>query len=213
MYRQAIVASVLTALLTGALVTAIPAPAPIPGYKVEHFTWEVEPHAGAKPLVVSGTVQDVYAAASKINPNFEAERCNHTSASKRDIVEATASPSESNLNCDEVQGWHGADLRYIQDGLKHLRGLEGYAASSPGPGTCGRVSCSYASAIWWCNDVPILQNINPMKVAWEAISNSVDYSISNCPLCPGGGPYDAPCIFAQNFMPKGWNTIIRSDDC
>jgi hypothetical protein len=33
--------------------------------------------------------------------------------------------------------------------------------SRPGPGMCGRVSCSYQTAIWWCNDVSENRNIAP----------------------------------------------------
>lgn len=47
-------------------------------------------------------------------------------------------------------------LRFrIQEGISHLRGVNGKPRNGPGPGNCGRVSCSYNSAIWWCNDVSV----------------------------------------------------------
>lgn len=43
----------------------------------------------------------------------------------------------------------------IKEGIRYLRGVNGKPSNGPGPGNCGRVSCSYNSAIWWCNDVSV----------------------------------------------------------
>jgi hypothetical protein len=37
--------------------------------------------------------------------------------------------------------------------VRYLRRVQGRPRNGPRPGNCGRVSCSYKSAIWWCNDV------------------------------------------------------------
>lgn len=55
--------------------------------------------------------------------------------------------------CNPREEWQHADGIAIRDGIKHLRSVPGKPVASPGPAACGRVSCSYKSAIWWCNDV------------------------------------------------------------
>jgi hypothetical protein len=34
----------------------------------------------------------------------------------------------------------------------YLRGVKGDCSNQAGPGNCGRISCSWNSGIWWCND-------------------------------------------------------------
>jgi hypothetical protein len=58
---------------------------------------------------------------------------------------------EGDWNCG--YGDEGADVGAIRNGIRYLRGLNGNPTNGAGPGNCGRVSCSYDSAIWWCNDV------------------------------------------------------------
>lgn len=41
----------------------------------------------------------------------------------------------------------------IEDGIDYLRHVPFQPTNGPGPGNCGRVSCSWNAAIWWCNDV------------------------------------------------------------
>ncbi|KAL4932531.1 uncharacterized protein BDV17DRAFT_254644 [Aspergillus undulatus] len=37
--------------------------------------------------------------------------------------------------------------------------LASFSAGRLGPGACGRVSCSYDAAIWWCNDVGFVRSL------------------------------------------------------
>ncbi len=43
----------------------------------------------------------------------------------------------------------------IQREIKRLYGISGKPVNGPGPGNCGRVSCSSFSGIYWCNDVSL----------------------------------------------------------
>ncbi|KAG8424721.1 hypothetical protein J3458_001492 [Metarhizium acridum] len=58
-------------------------------------------------------------------------------------------------------GWHPCKVRRIEEGIEYLRGLAGVPRNGPGPETCGRVSCSYQAAIWWCNNVSFLAVLGP----------------------------------------------------
>jgi hypothetical protein len=129
--------------------------APIPGYTVEYLQWEIEVSPGQKHLL-NGTVQEVMAQAIAINPAFKLVERNPANAKDSSIVK------RGDKICNNFpQGKKGP----LQDGVNYLRGLNGMPTNGPGPGACGRVSCSYASAIWWCNDVskPYPVNTSPFS--------------------------------------------------
>lgn len=44
-----------------------------------------------------------------------------------------------------LSGW--ADYKSIESGVHYLQKLQGSCGNGPGPGNCGRISCSYNSAI------------------------------------------------------------------
>lgn len=96
---------------------------------------------------MNGTVQEVYSQLKAINPNFETDfppiQINDT---KTDGLE-----KRDNILCDPFSDLASASA--ISSGINYLRGVPGTPTNGPGPGNCGRVSCSYNSAIWWCNDV------------------------------------------------------------
>jgi hypothetical protein len=49
--------------------------------------------------------------------------------------------------------FESANYIRIKEGVNYLRGVPGRPWLAAGPGKCARVSCSWNSAIWWCNDV------------------------------------------------------------
>ena len=58
-----------------------------------------------------------------------------------------------NVHCIPVPGqdWIRAQRFAIEDGITYLNGLN--ALCNIGGKSCVRISCSYLSAIWLCNDV------------------------------------------------------------
>lgn len=99
--------------------------------------------------ILNGTIQEVVAQAVEINPSYKlssAKRAVDTSA-----IEAR-SLTKRNIICGN---WPLADKGRILEGINYLNHLPASdrPTNGPGPGNCGRVSCSYNSAIWWCNDV------------------------------------------------------------
>lgn len=124
---------------------------PIPGYGIEELIWEVETTPGGPTVNITGTIENVIEELEKINPTF-------VSDFGLDDVENTSSISPvedrgyyiESILCD-VFDW--AELVAINAGLVYLNGVPGKPTNGPGPGNCGRISCSYDSAIYWCNDV------------------------------------------------------------
>lgn len=109
----------------------------------------------------NGTVQELVAKISKDHPESEfATSFNSTLAN----VEARMLAGEQVSAVDSAPSLFKRDdviccnfgkpcQNDIIVGITYLRGVSGQPTNGPGPGNCGRVSCSFNSAIWWCNDV------------------------------------------------------------
>ncbi len=108
-------------------------------------SWEVAPYPGAAPITLNGTVEQVYAKLLEINPNYDEDF-----KDSEPELEPTRSlkKRKDTLVCD---GEHSADTTRIDQGIKYLRKVKGSPQLSPW--ACSRVSCSWYSAIIWCNDV------------------------------------------------------------
>ena len=130
--------------------------APIPGYGIEEITWNLETTSGAT-VNLTGTIEQVlqYAEENNIelkhNPDF-LDLSSSSLNTENGEIQARAGET---LACDV---WNQSLARKdaIDQGITYLRGVTGKPGNGPGPNNCGRVSCSYNAAIWWCNDVCLL---------------------------------------------------------
>jgi hypothetical protein len=108
---------------------------------------------------LNGTIQEVHEELLKLNPAWDDDYKNNTLELNSTISQRSASPNLSTrANFQDAAyfcggRWHDCDYLAILDGVRYLRQVQGRPRNGPGPGNCGRVSCSYKSAIWWCNDV------------------------------------------------------------
>lgn len=136
--------------------------APIPGYDVVTIPWSLSPSPGAPAETFEGTVEEVLSSVLEKNPHFYQD----FGISDHEATNTTPKRDESGLiekrdtvNCNPNPNWHSAYLNGIQQGISYLRGVPGQPQRGPGPGSCGRVSCSYQCAIWWCNDVSLIAGL------------------------------------------------------
>jgi len=95
---------------------------------------------------MTGTIEEIYSQLTKINPSFDAD---FATVEDSNNIQGSNLEKRSGTFCG---AWDDADLAAILEGIRYLRKVNGQPTGSPGPGACGRVSCSYKSAIWWCND-------------------------------------------------------------
>ncbi|KAI1817778.1 hypothetical protein GGS20DRAFT_530764 [Poronia punctata] len=106
-----------------------------------------------------------------------------------------------------------ASVFHIEQGIKYLRGIKdddgngnGNCTVGPGPGNCTRVSCSYNSGIWFCNDNPTEPATVPCRslgdLAWDILVKCYDYADT---------PHDS--VHGQNFDPGNWNVIVQGTRC
>ncbi|KAK8009285.1 hypothetical protein PG991_011836 [Apiospora marii] len=155
---------------------------PAPGYGVEILQWVVEVAPG-QTETLCGTVEQVYDQALQVNPGFKLLHVpsHHPEKTPYKII------------CDLFPNAHETG---IQDGINYLRGVPGRPQNGPGPGRCGRVSCSWDSAIWWCNDNKKSRTLD----SFSAIANSAQAILDQC--SDRGSDFSG-----QGFEPSNWNTL------
>ncbi|KAA8649879.1 uncharacterized protein ATNIH1004_002558 [Aspergillus tanneri] len=174
--------------------------APVPGYGVEEFTWEVETKPGGPTVALNGTIQEIYAELIEINPIYDldfAARATEASISNDDGTPHLRKRFDVTCNI------YTKTLRTrIQEGITYLRGVSGRSTNGPGPGNCGRVSCSYNSAIWWRND-----NTSPKTLGgFNNVADSAQVIINQC------GPTSGFVSGEENHGDH-WRGIVRWDSC
>jgi hypothetical protein len=112
--------------------------------------WSYDAPDGTE-VILNGTVEDANSEFEALYPGALESGKTQPELVPRQFEE------DITINCftadGSPQGWERADLGRIEEGWNHLNGVKGKPVNGPGPGTCGRVSCSYNSAIYWCNDV------------------------------------------------------------
>ncbi|KAJ3548812.1 hypothetical protein NM208_g817 [Fusarium decemcellulare] len=152
--------------------------APTEGYEVAPLKWTANAGKRGANVARDGSTEN-YSDPNK----YDEER----SFEKRD-----------GFLCD-VGGSGAAREKAIEEGIKYLRGELGNAPCGldSGPRVCTRVSCSYDSAIWLCND-----NNGPLQVACGQIGDLAQRILSGCPNPQG-----------QFFTNANWNVIIGKEGC
>ncbi|KAK3322866.1 hypothetical protein B0H66DRAFT_216165 [Apodospora peruviana] len=144
---RAAIATVLAVIMAQ---TSLAVETPIPGYTVVDIEWDIEVAPGQREIL-NGTVQEVYAQAVELNPNFKIN--NPVALPSNEVERALSTRSRIDRRWVNCNNWPLAERSRLQEGINYLRGVGGRPTNGPGPGNCGRVSCSWHAAIWWCNDV------------------------------------------------------------
>ncbi|KAL5332938.1 hypothetical protein BJX70DRAFT_404045 [Aspergillus crustosus] len=112
------------------------------------------------------------------------------------------------LLCYDQTPWNPADYFATNDGVAYLRGLGGRPGMKAGPGACGRVSCSWKAAIWWCNDA----NEFKLLESYGSIADGAANIVNNC-FRDGNFDFQQRAVGGQIFHETQWNVIVREDEC
>jgi hypothetical protein len=206
----------------------------IEGYNTTELEWEIEvdPHTG-KTIVARGTVEQIREEALKHIPHWDAHYIEPARQRMKraletgsyDELEARFRSADYELESDSESGSHLAkrkifNLAALDCGGRwkevnwdtalrntvYLSGLKGYPKRGAGPGNCGRVSCSYNTAIWWCNDEPFTKTL----MGYDRIYHGALEIVSPCSHTPFGSSRKTS---GQAFSTGGWNVIVRKDKC
>ncbi|OLN91678.1 hypothetical protein CCHL11_06602 [Colletotrichum chlorophyti] len=188
-----------------ALTANVPLKAPIPGYSVFIPEWEVQATPGGDNVTIKGTVEDVFDELHNINPDyakaFGINFAEKAGPSAREL-EKRANFTDRPFICDNFGRAH-VDAGW--DGIKYLRKVKGKPKASAGPAMCGRVSCSWKTAIWWCNDDDKPKTLE----SFSDIADGAEKVWSECT--------DTEFHFwfasGQAFHKDNWNVIVGYEYC
>lgn len=124
----------------------------IPDKGIENpVQWEVQAFKDGPVLTLSGTVQEMHSQLLEINPNYNADfELDTKLAARADLPVKRTNFNGAHTICGNFAS---TTVDNLDNGINYLRRVGGRPHMNGGPGACGRVSCSYNTAIWWCNDV------------------------------------------------------------
>ncbi|KAI2641049.1 hypothetical protein GGS21DRAFT_354749 [Xylaria nigripes] len=172
------------------------------GYSVTDIEWRGIPDFD-KDHVFTGTIEDVVdqmraIKGSSYTPAFMMEHSTDAAG--------TAPTDKHGFNVNDggdhyiTCGGPEADPRRIQQGVDYLSHLPDSSICSmgPGPKNCGRISCSWNSGIWWCNE----KNVTSDTYQCSLFATYASELLDNCAI------YDRnPRVAGANFD-NGYNFTV-----
>ncbi|KAK4200243.1 hypothetical protein QBC40DRAFT_226243 [Triangularia verruculosa] len=186
---------------------ALTAPDPKYGVVDIQFDMPIDPTDNASATVsITGTIQQAVAKMEADYPGWT------NLFLQPDVDEEDDEPvlgKSDNYNC--FGRWQKCPWNHINAGQRYLRSLpaDKPPKNGAGPGNCGRVSCSYNSAIWWCNDASLSWILIANSARWMNGFDGHDSGPGACTDSSGAQWYSA----GQAFYDPGWNVIINADIC
>ncbi|KAI7309610.1 hypothetical protein KC315_g12920 [Hortaea werneckii] len=172
------------------------------GYEIVPAKWTGEIVPGEGPVTLEGCVESLREQILKINPDYFKNQ-DKTSASStlaaRTIGGCRGRAIGKNVQCGVPYGTvHGSD---ISSGLVYLSNIGG--CMTLGGKQCSRVSCSYNSGIFACND-----NSDTVQAPFSLISDIGGDMFGQC-----AGFDDGADFTAQAFTDEGWNVLMKRQSC
>ncbi|OHF03595.1 hypothetical protein CORC01_00914 [Colletotrichum orchidophilum] len=168
-------------------------------------SWEFEPLPGGK-VHINGTVEEALAQLKQMNPNYEPPNP-APRTSTRSVFASLRRRQQTIITKDNVICNNSPPTNHfpvVAEGVKHLRSVKGQPQASGGPANCGRVSCSYGTAIWFCNDNTHAITLNSFKDIASMTAHISKFCAPNW-TTPFSG---------QAFHPTAnWNVVIHRSGC
>ncbi|KAJ0278213.1 hypothetical protein CBS470a_009891 [Colletotrichum nupharicola] len=147
------------ALLMAALmaILTVATESSIPGYDVFVPEWEVRAHPSGDALRLNGTAEEVIQQIEKINPDYKRSfNIDDLPEQEEDIKSPHELQSRAvttfpldRVTCDNFEPVKSSE---VMSAVRYLNDIGGRPKNGGGPANCGRVSCGYKVAVWWCND-------------------------------------------------------------
>lgn len=129
------------------------------------FNWHVDVKLTCHQhsnISATGTAQDALTAMAAVDPSGAAAingtinaAINSTASYQSYLAPPRAAYVATDRFCNSISGGSKAAYSRVQQGISYLGAIPGTPTNGPGPGSCGKVSCSYNAAIYWCNDASV----------------------------------------------------------
>ncbi|TLD37861.1 hypothetical protein E2P81_ATG03536 [Venturia nashicola] len=195
-----------------------------PGYTIYTPSWNfpINPGNGNATAAFNGTIEHAMVQMEEAYPGWRRRHDEHLHSTpllkKRDEY-WKRDKCCYHCDADDRLGWPQAKLTAIWEGIDYLK-------RQPGPGGignkgCGRISCSWDSGIWICND-----HDGPLTLEdWRPVADGADFLcnlsfdcalwpkiVEEDPLCKGQAFHYCDNHDGPNMIPcphKPWNVIVR----
>lgn len=184
-----------------------------PNYTIITPSWSFDIHPGENnnnaTAVFSGTIQHAMIQMEEAYPGWRKELDSHiinetisTHRKRYDWKDYWQQPGRP-LDCDRDEAtessedhWKWAKTDAIHEGIKYLDHLNLKDVQVDKGPSCGRVSCSYDSAIFACNGDP-----DPVKLMnWSRVGDAAWLIMSTCHF---DVPY--PRMYCKGEATHGWS--------
>ncbi|PHH91515.1 hypothetical protein CDD83_184 [Cordyceps sp. RAO-2017] len=162
--------------------------------------------------VFEDAVQDMHPGVSEPSPAWDGatppddDAGNGSTAPAPGLAKRT-DLSQARLDCDRsANDFRRATVSRIQEGISYLRGLEREAWLPAGPNACSRVSCSWGSAIWWCN----IDSSPKLFGSFKAIADAAQHIMDHCPVKTY---IHSSHVGGQLVHSDRWTVAVKADTC
>ncbi|KAI1340431.1 hypothetical protein F5Y15DRAFT_380790 [Xylariaceae sp. FL0016] len=100
------------------------------------------------------------------------------------------------------------DPAHLEQGISYLRGVEGDCGLDGGSHICGRISCSYNSAIYWCND-------NEHYSSWRCsdFADVADDIVTICKIVDNNSGIADWTAWGEAIDDQGFTVKVGGDRC
>ncbi|KAI1803054.1 hypothetical protein F4811DRAFT_572357 [Daldinia bambusicola] len=166
------------------------------GYSLANLTWVGKVFENGSDVSITGSnMQNIEAQIREINPDFSWDMKNDINSTMSVQV------AKTHLTCDPNNIWWAQVFR-IEEGIEYLKNIKGICRVGPGPRVCTRISCSYKSAISWCNDND--HDITIDCALWSLYAQDI---LDACQT------HDASNrVRGQQFNDENWNILVGFDN-
>ncbi|KAK4205549.1 hypothetical protein QBC40DRAFT_260801 [Triangularia verruculosa] len=185
---------------------------PPANYGIVPIEWDIPTDPAAPDgatVELTGTIQEVVAKMDQDYPGWNESFHQHMRWTPPSDNTSAVNIGSANYDVDKLvctERWEDMCFRqHIEDGIYYLMNLPAQAKpkNGPGPGNCGRVSCSWGDAIYWCNDNKEDKELN----SWDALGIAAFKIWRECQYAP------LELCGGQVFYKDNWNVIVKKDNC
>ncbi|KAK0668783.1 hypothetical protein QBC41DRAFT_393225 [Cercophora samala] len=191
--------------LLGFIGIASASPSLLGNYTVVDVQWDLPTNLSdpnSATISVLGTIQEAVAQMEAQYPGWNATFQNQQPSNA--TVSTVAQYDVEGYLCGKPWSWVG--YYAVLDGIYYLRKVTSAAPKNgPGPGNCGRVSCGYKAAIYWCNDNGAEKELD----SWNDIADGAQYVFDKC--VDRDDKY--AMVAGQVFYTDKWNVIVTFESC
>ncbi|KAK3988179.1 hypothetical protein QBC44DRAFT_398616 [Cladorrhinum sp. PSN332] len=161
---------------------------------------EVEVSPGGPFIKLTGTVEEVHDELLRLNPSYDAQ---FTPIPARRAAAHALEPHNNTTSLLQLRPdfircgvfYRQARVARIKEGIAYLRTVSGVPSMGTG---CGKVSCSWQSAIYWCNANDQVKTLD----SWHNIADGAQLIVD---VCRG----QSPDVTGGRFHGDGWAVAVK----